>query len=105
MMQEINVQELKQKLDASEDFILLDVRNNDEFEHVNIGGKLIPLGELPDRFDEIEKGKEIVCMCHHGGRSAKATQFLTNAGYDNVKNLVGGIHVWSLEIDSSKPTY
>jgi rhodanese-related sulfurtransferase len=61
--------------------------------------------ELPDRFSELEKGEEIVVYCHHGNRSARAVDFLRRMGFENVKNLTGGINAWSLEIDPSVPRY
>ncbi len=101
---EIDVFELKERLN-DENILLLDVRTTDEYEFANIGGVLIPLNELADRLNEIDKKKEIICLCHHGGRSARAAYLLIEEGFDNVKNLVGGIHSWSTQIDSNIPTY
>ncbi len=103
---EISVLEFKEKFEHK-DYFLLDVRTTEEYDTANIGGVLIPLHELPERISELDhsKEREIICMCHHGGRSARAAQLLTSEGFPNVKNLVGGIHLWSLEVDSNIPTY
>jgi rhodanese-related sulfurtransferase len=102
---EISVAELKAKRDKGEDFILLDVREPDEFETANIGGQLIPLRQLPRNLEKLDKSKEIVVHCHHGGRSMQALMYLQSQGYEHVKNLAGGIDAWSREIDSSVPRY
>lgn len=104
-MKEITVQELKEKKEAGEDFFLLDVREGWEYEVSNIDGVHIPLGELPDRLAELEdqRDTDFVVMCRSGGRSGKATEFLTGQGFSNVHNLKGGITAWSKEIDPSIP--
>ncbi|MCM3879139.1 MAG: molybdopterin-synthase adenylyltransferase MoeB [Vicinamibacterales bacterium] len=103
---EIDVRELKRKMDAKEDFYLLDVREPNEFKIGRIpGSTLIPLGEIPQRYQEIPKDKEIVVQCKMGGRSAKAAAFLRQQGFKSVKNLKGGILDWSDKIDPSVPKY
>ena len=103
---ETDVKELKRKLDAKEDFFLLDVREPNEFQIGRIpGSTLIPLGEVPQRVSEIPRDKEIVVHCKMGGRSAKAAAFLRQQGYKNVKNLKGGILDWSDKIDPTVPKY
>ena len=103
---ETDVQELKRRIDAREDFYLLDVREPNEFKIGRIpGSTLIPLGEVPQRVNEIPRDKEIVVHCKMGGRSAKAAAFLRQQGYKNVKNLKGGILDWSDKIDPSVPKY
>ncbi|MFN2509507.1 MAG: molybdopterin-synthase adenylyltransferase MoeB [Chthoniobacterales bacterium] len=103
---EISVGELKRKVDAREHFQLIDVREPHEYEIASIAGaRLIPLGELPDRVQEIEADGEIVVHCHSGVRSAKAVQLLEKAGFGNVFNLAGGIDAWSEEIDPAVPRY
>ena len=103
---ETDVTELKRRIDAKEDFYLLDVREPNEFQIGRIpGSTLIPLGEVPQRVNEIPRDKEIVVHCKMGGRSAKAAAFLRTQGYTNVKNLKGGITDWSDKIDSSVPKY
>ncbi len=110
-MQEISVQEFKQKIDSKDDNVfLLDVRQPFEKYQSNIeyqNSKLIPVEELGSRLEEIEayKDQEIVCMCRSGSRSANACQLLENQGFSNVKNLRGGINEWAREIDKSLPVY
>jgi len=103
---ETDVNELKRKIDAKEDFFLLDVREPNEYQIGKIpGSTLIPLGEVPQRVSEIPRDKEIIVHCKMGGRSAKAAAFLRQQGYTNVKNLKGGITDWSDKIDSKVPKY
>lgn len=106
-MKEISVQELKEKREANEDFLLLDVREQHEFYISNIEGTLIPLGQLPQRIGEIEeyKDKEVVAICRSGARSAKAVELLEKEGFEDAKNLVGGINEWAKKIDPSLPVY
>lgn len=96
---EIRVEELKQRLDAGENLFLLDVREEYEYEISNIGGRLIPLAELPKRVHELDSNREIIALCKIGSRSAKAVQLLRQAGFDKVRNLTGGIHAWSDRVD------
>jgi adenylyltransferase/sulfurtransferase len=107
IMQEITVQELKEKMDAGEDIELIDVRQPDEYQKAKIeGAKLIPLPEIIQRMDEIDNSKPIVVHCKMGGRSAKAIEFLQAAGFEgDMSNLVGGITAWSDQIDPSVPKY
>ncbi len=102
---EITVQTLQTMQKANEDFILLDVRNPDEYAFCNLSGILIPLNELPARFQELDRSKKIVIHCHAGGRSRFATQFLLEQGFTRVFNLKGGITAWSNEIDATVPKY
>jgi adenylyltransferase/sulfurtransferase len=102
---EITVEQLKSRLDRGDDLFILDVREPQEREIVNIGGYLIPLSTLPKRIDEVDSSKEIVVHCRSGARSAKAADFLRKNGFKNVKNLVGGINAWAERIDKSLPTY
>lgn len=104
-MKELTVQELKKKKDNNETFTLLDVREEFEFHISNIDGQLIPLDQLPDRLDELDKEKEVIVMCRTGGRSAKACELLTEKGFKNVSNLKGGVNAWAKEIDTSLPVY
>jgi adenylyltransferase/sulfurtransferase len=102
---EISVEELKAKLERKEPFVLLDVREPHEYEIAKIAGsKLIPLGTLPQRLTELEKGKRYVVHCKMGGRSAKAVKLLRENGFD-ATNVAGGITAWSERIDPSIPTY
>src|SRR5687768_6350886 len=106
-MQEITATELKEKLDNGEDIQLIDVRQPDEYAYAKIpGAKLIPLGEIINRMDELDETKEIVLQCKMGGRSAQAIQFLTRAGFKGkMSNLKGGITAWSNEVDPKIPKY
>ncbi len=106
-MQEITVTELKQKMDNGEDIELIDVRQPDEYEFAKIeGAKLIPLGEIMKRMDEIDDTKEVIIQCKSGGRSGRAIQAMQSAGFKGeLKNLKGGITAWSNEIDPNIPKY
>ena len=105
---ETDVQTLKQLRDDKADFLLLDVRQESEYETAKIDGSvLLPMGELRERIGEIEEHKErhIIVHCHHGGRSLRVTHALREAGFDKVQNLAGGIDQWSLDIDQDVPRY
>lgn len=105
-MEEMDVFQLKAKLDSKENFTLLDVRNLDEYDYCKIEGSiLIPLPELPLKFKELDKDKETVIYCHTGNRSKRAIRFLENENFKSLKNLKGGIHAWSLNIDKNVPIY
>ena len=103
-MKEITVQELKKMMDTKEDFQLIDVREEHEYETANIKGLLIPMGEAMDRADEISKNKKVVIHCRSGKRSATViTALEQHHGYTNLYNLKGGILAWASEIDPSMP--
>src|SRR6266498_1601055 len=102
---EIQVEELKRRLDAGDDLFVLDVREPHEYQICNINGHLIPLGDLPKRVHELDSSREIVVHCKMGGRSAKAVDFLRQAGFTKVHNLVGGITAWSDRVDPKVPKY
>lgn len=106
-MQEITATELKKRLDAGEDIQIIDVRQPDEHAFAKINGsKLIPLGEILSRMNEIEENRETVIHCKMGGRSARAIEALQRAGFSgNLSNLVGGITAWSNEVDHNIPKY
>ncbi len=98
--------ELKQKLEAGEELVLLDVREPEEWDMCHIEGAVhIPMGSVPERVGELPRDKTIVCYCHHGGRSANVQGYLLNSRFPSVYNLVGGIHGWSTLVDPSVPTY
>jgi len=101
MIEDISVIKLKQRMDAGEAINLLDVRETFEFDEFNLNGKLIPLGELPGRLEEIEdwKDQEIIVHCRSGKRSATAQQFLLQSGFQNVRNLIGGVLDWQKEFE------
>ena len=102
---EMQVEELKQRLDRGDDVFVLDVREPHEYQICNIGGRLIPLGELPSRVNELDTSREIVAHCRSGVRSAKAVNFLRQAGFKKVHNLAGGILAWADRIDPTMPKY
>ncbi len=106
-MEQITATELKKRLDAGDDIQLIDVRQPDENAFANIeGAKLIPLGEVVNRMDEIDPQRETVVHCKAGGRSAKAIELLARAGFQgSLKNLAGGITAWSNEVDPKVPKY
>ncbi len=93
---DINIDELKQKLDNKEEFIFIDVREPHEFEEFNLGAELRPLGDIMNVINEYEdqKDKEIVLHCRSGARSGMAKNFMTEAGFQNVRNLEGGVLAW-----------
>lgn len=93
-IEEITARELKQKLEKNEIFQLIDVREEEEFERFNIGGKLIPLSEVISRIKEISKDNEVVLICQSGKRSTKAVEILKKQGYLRVVNLKGGLNSW-----------
>jgi adenylyltransferase/sulfurtransferase len=98
--------ELKKRLDAGDDVVVLDVREPNEYQICRIRGSvLIPLGELPRRYAELPDDKDIVAICKVGGRSARATDFLQSVGIKRVKNLRGGIIDWIDKVDPSQPKY
>ncbi len=102
---EIQVEELHQKLERGEDVFILDVREPHEYQICNLGGHLIPLGELPSRVHELDSSRQIVAHCRSGVRSAQAVQFLQKAGFRKVKNLGGGVLAWADRIDRTMPKY
>jgi rhodanese-related sulfurtransferase len=93
---DITIEELKERMDKGENLNLIDVREEYEFDEFNIGATLIPLGELPDRLEEIEawKDQEILIHCRSGARSGRAKEYLTSEGYTNVRNVLGGMLAW-----------
>lgn len=107
MIPEITVQELSERMKSNSPPFVLDVREQAESDFASIGGTLIPLPQLPQRFQELGevKDQEIVVYCRSGARSAQAVRFLQAQGYSRVVNLRGGILAWSREIDSGVPMY
>jgi sulfur-carrier protein adenylyltransferase/sulfurtransferase len=102
---EIAARELKARLDRGDDLFILDVREPHEYQICNLGGHLIPLGDLSRRVSELDSSREIVAHCRSGKRSAEAVEFLRKAGFRKVRNLKGGILAWSDEVDPSVPKY
>ncbi|SPE29006.1 putative adenylyltransferase/sulfurtransferase MoeZ (Includes: Sulfur carrier protein CysO adenylyltransferase; Sulfur carrier protein CysO sulfurtransferase) [Candidatus Sulfotelmatomonas gaucii] len=102
---QISVTELKQRLDAGDDLFILDVREPYEYQIANIGGKLIPQNEVPQRLAEIDRNREIIVHCRSGARSQRIAEFLAAQGYPNVKNLAGGVLAWADQIDPKVQKY
>ena len=103
---EATVEELKTRLDRHESFLLLDVREPQEFEICRIPGSvLIPLGDLPSRLFELEGRDDMIVHCKSGVRSGKAVKLLREAGYSKARNLKGGILAWINRIDPTLPKY
>ncbi|MGA3344612.1 MAG: rhodanese-like domain-containing protein [Terracidiphilus sp.] len=102
---QITVKELKRRIDAGEEVYILDVRERWEYKLAQIGGKLIPQNEVPQRLAEIDREREVIVHCHAGVRSQRIAEFLKQQGYPRVVNLAGGIHAWSEEIDPKVPKY
>lgn len=101
-MKEITVRELKKMMDEKADFQLIDVREPHEYEAANLGGELIPMGEVMDNADKIAKDKMVVLHCRSGARSgAIANALESQLGFTNVYNLKGGILAWASEIDGA----
>ncbi len=98
-MKEITPAELKQLKDSNANFELIDVREEHEFEEANLNGKLIPMGEVMDRVDEIPKDKQVVVHCRSGKRSATVINALESQhGFSNLYNLRGGILAYLEEV-------
>jgi rhodanese-related sulfurtransferase len=102
---EITVQELKEWRDTNKPHRLIDCREVWEYQLANIGGEHMPMNIIPGRIEELDPEEDIVVMCHAGVRSARVTHYLRNQGIDNARNLRGGIHAWSVEIDPTVPKY
>ena len=102
---QLSVKDLKKRMDAGENLFILDVREPFEYQIANIGGKLIPQNEVPQRLAEIDRNREIIVQCKSGNRSQRIAEFLKQSGYPKVANVSGGILAWSDQIDSSVPKY
>jgi rhodanese-related sulfurtransferase len=105
---EIDCRSVKFKLDAGDEFLLLDCRERDEHQLVNISAaRLLPMSELQARVGELDPYKHtpVIVHCHHGGRSLKVAHWLKQQGFDDVKSMAGGIDEWACVIDPSLPRY
>jgi len=106
MNKEISASEAAKLKASGENVTFLDVREHSELEICRIEGALhIPMGEIPQRTGALPSDGSLVVFCHHGMRSANVQQYLEARGFQNVINLAGGIHAWSLEVDPTVPTY
>lgn len=102
----ITPKELKARLDKGDTLVLLDVREPWEHQLAKLNNSiLIPLGTLPNSLSKLDRNTEIIAYCHHGMRSGDATGLLLQQGFSNVKNLIGGIDAWSVQVDGSVPRY
>ena len=103
---QISAKQLKDMLDAGRKVTLVDVREPQEWDIVHLeGAKLIPLGTLPERMNELDTADDIVVHCHHGTRSAQAIKFLRKMGFEKLTNLAGGIDSWAINVDREMPRY
>lgn len=105
---EVTCAQVKSRLDAGDQFLLLDCREPDEHRTVHLTqATLIPLSEVATRVSELEphRNGNIVVHCHHGGRSLKVVNWLRQQGFSKAQNMRGGIDQWALEIDLSLPRY
>jgi rhodanese-related sulfurtransferase len=107
MAADITVQELSEKLRNGEKPFILDVREEFEYDIINLDGLIIPLPDLENRMYEIEEYRdaEVVVYCKNGNRSGDAVRILEEYGFSNARNLVGGINQWAREIDRSMGEY
>src|SRR3954469_8392340 len=99
MNDEISVQELSEILEKDPGAALIDVREQEEFDEVNLGGKLIPLSEFQSRWQEIPQEGPVYLYCRSGRRSRTALEFLKKQGYTNAYNVTGGILAWLNEVN------
>lgn len=98
--------ELRERLAGGEALVLLDVRESDEHALGTLpGSTLLPLSELSLRVGELDPDRPVVCICHHGVRSASVAQALDRLGFEQVYNLVGGLDRWAREVDPAFPRY
>lgn len=106
-MRQMSPQELKDYLAQAENPpLLLDVREPWEYQHCHIeGSQLLPMGQIPTAYPDLNAEDEIVVICHHGVRSQQVCGFLDRAGFQHVINLTGGVDAWAREVDPHMPTY
>ena len=105
-MKEVTVQELKNMMDSSADFQLIDVREPHEYDICHLDGELIPMSDIPNNVDKISRDKKVVIHCRSGKRSGDMLLWLEkNHGFTNLYNLKGGILAWARDIDPEFPTY
>ncbi len=104
MVKEIEPKSVKEKLDKGEPFILVDVREQQEWDAGHIQGAwLMPLGSLDKRINELDRNREIIVYCRSGKRSEKAARILLESGFQNIQNMKGGILSWNDQVDASAP--
>ncbi|HLA75479.1 MAG TPA: rhodanese-like domain-containing protein [Gammaproteobacteria bacterium] len=106
-MHDYTAKELKAHLDTAEPApLLLDVREPWEYELCHIqGSRLVPMGQIDSALDSLDADREIIVICHHGGRSQRVADYLERAGFTNIANLTGGIDAWTNDVDPSLAKY
>jgi rhodanese-related sulfurtransferase len=103
---EITPAEVKQRLEAGNDLLLIDVREPEEVARAAIqGAEVYPLSQAAGWIDSLPKDRDLVIFCHHGGRSAQVVGALAQRGHTNISNMTGGIDAWSQQIDPDVPRY
>lgn len=106
MIEEITVEELKNKIDSGEPLVLVDVRRDNELDICRMANAVhIPLHLMFVRYEELDRETPLVLFCHHGARSQQAAFFLAEKGYRNAANLIGGIDAWATLVDSTMARY
>jgi len=109
-MRQIQATEVQALLAGGPQVLLLDVREPWEFElaAIRLPGATtlnLPMGQIPQRLAELDPAQPMLCICHHGMRSAQVVAFLARAGFESVYNLAGGIDAWSTQVDTGVPRY
>lgn len=102
---EITVKEFDNLLKGNEEYLLLDVRTDEEYQIVNLGGELLPDYDITSRYIELPKDKKILVLCHHGVRSLNVTNFLISKGFQHVFSVAGGIDKYATEINNDLARY
>lgn len=102
---DVTVEQLARLRASGEDFVLLDVREPNEYETVHIGGRLMPLATLPEHLHELDRRSHIIAHCRSGHRSAKAVALLRESGFEDAWSLNGGLMNWIDRIEPSLPRY
>lgn len=102
----ITVTQLADWLAQDDKPLLLDVREPDEFAFAHIAGSTsMPMGDVPQRYQELDDERDIVCICHHGIRSAQVVNYLQHQDFEQVYNLQGGVDAWATQVDIDMPRY
>lgn len=107
-MQQISARQLAERLadEGREKPLLLDVREEWEYELCHVAGSMhLPMAAVPARLGELEPEKEVVVICHHGGRSMQVAMLLERAGFSSVHNLMGGVDAWAKDVDPAMARY
>jgi monothiol glutaredoxin len=103
-VKQMTVQELAKKMESGT-LTLVDIRGDDDRARASIEGSVVLTREMMEKLEELPKDSEIAFLCHHGNSSQGAAEYFRKQGFTKVSNVAGGIHAWSLEIDSSVPAY